>query len=98
LSRQRCDFWCIAISLEELPHAEQIRASEAAEPRFGPCDIAGQLIDDTITPLSAANFPTDHFTDSPVQIEQRTIHGLVALLARFLDQRGYHRESLGFCS
>lgn len=86
-SQQRCHFLVgSAVSLEELLHAKQLSAREAALPWQRARDVPRQAIHHALAPDGSGHLGADVLTDEPVQTDEFAVDRLVGPLSGLLDQ------------
>ena len=86
---QQCRHYLrVGVSLVKLPHAEQVAAGKAFQPRLGAGQVLGQLFDDTLAPFSGFDLGTEMGAHLPVQLDQRGVDSLIGPLAGAFDEAG----------
>ena len=95
LSHQWCDNWIVAIGLVKLPHSQQVATCKSLQPWLGAGKVGGELIDNTIAPLSSFDFPADGLANLPVEVNEFNINRLEGPLAGSLDEEKNLIEACG---
>ena len=74
-SHQWCEFWSVAVVLEELPHPPEVANREPGPPRMSPLNVIGEGADRALAPARGGDLPADVLAELPVEVDQRRVGG-----------------------